>query len=92
MFHASIGALIGGSRGRVAGIAPPFGRKILPIKWSFWVIFRTAPPFPGRKVEKSSHERLQPPPPPLSKISRSAYGTDTMKQAIEYISKYQLTT
>ena len=68
---------IGGSRGRVAGVAtPPLVGKFYQ-KRSFLVIFRAAtpPPFLDRMVDKSNRERLQ---PPLSKISRSAYGQCTI--------------
>ena len=49
---------IGGSRG---GLQPPFGRKILPKKVIFCHFRASTPPFPDRMVDKSSHERLQPP-------------------------------
>ena len=54
---------IGGSRGRVDGVATPspFGRKIYQ-KLSIFAIFRAATPFPDRLVDKSSHKRLHPPP------------------------------
>ena len=54
--------IIRGSRGRVAGVATPFGRKILPKKVIFWQFLGMHPPFQDRMVDKSSHERLHPPP------------------------------
>ena len=69
---------IGGSRGRVAGVAtpPPLWSENFTKKRSFWPFWglQPPPPFPDRLMDKSSHERLQ--SPPLSKISRSAYETD----------------
>ena len=58
--------------GGLRGLQPPLSSKNFTKKRSFLAIFRAAtPPFPDRMVDKSSHERLQ---PPLSKISRSAHG------------------
>ena len=68
--------IIGRSRGGLRGLQlpPPFGPKILPKKVIFDNFCGLGPqlPFSHRMVDKSSHERLQY-PPPLSKISRSAY-------------------
>ena len=54
---------IGGSRGRVAGVAPPaLVGKFYQKKGQFWPFLGLHPPFQDQIVDKSSHERLQPPP------------------------------
>ena len=70
-------------KGEGCGVATPHPLigKFYP-KMSFLVIFRAVyNPFLNQMMDKSSHNRLQPPPPFL-KISRSAYG-ETFKGFIK---------